>query len=181
MLLLYRPYFIRCISWFCIYIPLCFYFIKTVSTSRMNTSLIYIPLCFYFILDRTFHIRKNIEFTFHYASTLSVTGWNLVFIYRIYIPLCFYFIGISFSNTRPCLHLHSTMLLLYRIDVSNWQAGINHLHSTMLLLYPAHRCHLPGNPHTIYVPLCFYFIQDISAVKTDNPEYLHSTMLLLYR
>ena len=54
----------------------------------------------------------------------------------IYIPLCFYFIQ---SGSHPAFlapfHLHSTMLLLYRI----------------IFLHAFQSSH-------IYIPLCFYFI-----------------------
>ena len=78
--------------------------------------LIYIPLCFYFIPSRRWQSVTDCSFTFHYASTLSHTHILSNVLRFIYIPLCFYFIF------RPgvirgvlILHLHSTMLLLYRI------------------------------------------------------------------
>ena len=76
-----------------IYIPLCFYFIEKELTAyqydwylhstmlllyRGNWNLdrqeycIYIPLCFYFISVGTWTGSQKNEFTFHYASTLSL-------------------------------------------------------------------------------------------------------------
>src|SRR5699024_1418967 len=65
--------------------------------------------------------RLNVErfinsFTFHYASTLSL---SCVLHPRsnaaIYIPLCFYFIRSHHQSYRSLAYLHSTMLLLYLI------------------------------------------------------------------
>ena len=105
-----------------IYIPLCFYFI--VDTPRVNSRrfFIYIPLCFYFISSINLN-RWGIKiFTFHYASTLSQwkshdsIRWNL-----IYIPLCFYFITNIVEVILQDAHLHSTMLLLYRLWDIFWE------------------------------------------------------------
>ena len=78
-----------------IYIPLCFYFIYTITLIYILYIVIYIPLCFYFIQQQ----RSEQQPSWH-----------------IYIPLCFYFIDIS---DKPCViygkHLHSTMLLLYQM------------------------------------------------------------------
>ena len=96
--------------------------------------------------------------------------------------------------------LHSTMLLLY--PTPNIQIGqvTTHLHSTMLLLYPRSD---QGEASTsiIYIPLCFYFIEEgglygrpeaqftfhyASTLSPLRPSHilrilhLHSTMLLLY-
>ena len=119
-------------------------------------------------------------FTFHYASTLSITH-TLIFYFRfdlhstmlllyrshnrnhahspgIYIPLCFYFIVWPSSNISSIAsYLHSTMLLLYLTPRHSAHTPDLHLHSTMLLLYLV--LHEKGTiPHI----------------------YLHSTMLLLY-
>ena len=99
------------------------------------------------------------SFTFHYASTLS---------------------GGSDSDILIHLHLHSIMLLLYRIgkllQKGEWAQftfhyastlsafllripyQVLHLHSIMLLLYLI----CPTAYYrscTIYIPLCFYFIE----------------------
>ena len=58
------------------------------------------------------------KFTFHYASTLSILSesWEDS-LADIYIPLCFYFIKARWSTSQQRLcNLHSTMLLLYRIN-----------------------------------------------------------------
>ena len=86
--------------WIRIYIPLCFYFIPFIVLDSEKLIFIYIPLCFYFILR--FAIVKELMKPFTIDET-------------IYIPLCFYFIRIGLLSVAVCkLHLHSTMLLLYR-------------------------------------------------------------------
>ena len=57
--------------------------------------------------------------------------------------------------------------------------SIYYLHSTMLLLYLSD---IPGKNGylSIYIPLCFYFIES-SGPCDIHRTYLHSTMLLLYR
>ena len=59
---------------------------------------IYIPLCFYFIRNPLSSIRVCVEFTFHYASTLSEIGSVRTNGKYIYIPLCFYFI-VNYSKS----------------------------------------------------------------------------------
>ena len=74
----------------------------------------YIPLCFYFIFSNTIVSLSGINFTFHYASTLS---------------------NRTVTNGVQNLVLHSTMLLLYRLLHKNAKTCMLLLHSTMLLLY----------------------------------------------
>ena len=119
---------------------------------------IYIPLCFYFINLGRDYINVVNKFTFHYASTLSLPYAFLILKHR---------------------NLHSTMLLLYRIDSHRLGDQFRNLHSTMLLLYHDGTCNR-GVGTVIYIPLCFYFIRIDKCVKTDTTD-LHSTMLLLYR
>ena len=107
--------------------------------SKIFLIAIYIPLCFYFI--RAVRILQEAEclFTFHYASTLS--GFN---------PLQ------EISESTFTFHYASTLSRLPDTQLTNEQLN---LHSTMLLLY------LPGGfrcvrDDQIYIPLCFYFIQE---------------------
>ena len=94
MLLLYRAHLLHQGSPMSIYIPLCFYFIIGRILSHVFGIKIYIPLCFYFIKCR--------------LSSMVMQG-------IIYIPLCFYFIHQrQMCRVATCVHLHSTMLLLYR-------------------------------------------------------------------
>ena len=165
-----------------IYIPLCFYFIGQRKTVHRSTLSIYIPLCFYFIRVGDLDGGLLIQFTFHYASTLSrltrsfgiryrYLHSTMLLLYRntrqgsglfcpIYIPLCFYFILQTVAVKAPGIeNLHSTMLLLYqggkRGGLVIW---LLNLHSTMLLLYL------------------------FPEIEIDNDLLnLHSTMLLLYR
>ena len=103
---------------YCIYIPLCFYLYHTLIAAAYSCQKIYIPLCFYLYFHCstvstsaegfTFHYAStytvSVEnkmlpsstFTFHYASTytLSVTQrWH--YMMMIYIPLCFYLYSLS--------------------------------------------------------------------------------------
>ena len=137
---------------------------------------------FFYQGTKFFSLPDKILFTFHYASTLSMTDFRRPAYSVIYIPLCFYFIHLRFQGAlhvllqftfhyastlskknviRPMLqiHLHSTMLLLY-LDYALERClhGTPHLHSTMLLLY---RC--------------------LTRSPLRWMQYLHSTMLLLYQ
>ena len=92
-----------------IYIPLCFYFILQGWLASAKQKSIYIPLCFYFINTSTTHTFFSAQFTFHYASTLSLEEDNKsVFEY----------------------HLHSIMLLLYRnyCGRSCWRSALFTFH-----------------------------------------------------
>ena len=98
-----------------IYIPLCFYFIDKADMGLYQESGIYIPLCFYFIRDWDWSTAFTAKFTFHYASTLSMSeSLGFLVVILIYIPLCFYFILTEVLGiAQPIRNLHSTMLLLY--------------------------------------------------------------------
>ena len=165
-----------------IYIPLCFYFIQPGLHGNEVSVKIYIPLCFYFIKGEEYAYIKIYRFTFHYASTLSISG--------PYRSMCM-------------VNLHSTMLLLYQPARSSTLNHKYHLHSTMLLLYRSLSRRCPRLLLRIYIPLCFYFISSGSeesdlikkftfhyastlsgiaaAYATSYQHHLHSTMLLLYR
>ena len=159
-------------------------------------------------------------FTFHYASTLSEFALFifilLYFIYiplcfyfiilpllpgrqesAIYIPLCFYFIADHPSMPESALHLHSTMLLLYRIWPSYKTVAHSHLHSTMLLLYPGRLLYagirkqftfhyastLSEFALFSFSSFTFHYASTLSTllpVITNIVTDLHSTMLLLY-
>ena len=90
-------------------------------------------------------------FTFHYASTLSQT---------------------SASQEGSTPHLHSTMLLLYRIWEAHAVTNYIHLHSTMLLLYRAEK-DVQREAVYIYIPLCFYFISaEVQGTNTLRQIYI---------
>ena len=116
MLLLYQTTTTLSVGTMIIYIPLCFYFISTAEyqISRLMQNLHSTMLLLYQVIGidlgiTTLHLHSTMlllyqpsslyvfrvrdEFTFHYASTLSVFRKNMLSIH---------------------LNLHSTMLLLYR-------------------------------------------------------------------
>ena len=185
-----------------IYIPLCFYFIFISPKRRHVVTYIYIPLCFYFIVD----CRCPLPGDPHLHSTM----------------LLLYLLA-QIAESEDKTHLHSTMLLLYRNMGLQRPSGVPHLHSTMLLLYPRGQLlteTFKRNLHStmlllyresgsrrrmtgqiIYIPLCFYFIENWRSIINDATEFtfhyastlsicrempggsrtdLHSTMLLLY-
>ena len=141
-----------------IYIPLCFYFIRSHRAGKPSARHIYIPLCFYFIYAQLIFREGNPLFTFHYASTLSDSKEYLQIMGQ---------------------YLHSTMLLLYQSQGVIHCTIQFHLHSTMLLLYRSFSCSLSLFV-IIYIPLCFYFILERQGVFEQSRRHLHSTMLLLY-
>ena len=162
---------------------------------------IYIPLCFYFIRGLLSKISTEAEFTFHYASTLSeesrirstiephlhstmlllyqtanvhtaILHANLHFTMLLLYPdrilykqgsteFTFHYAstlsGISYLIYQKLHHLHSTMLLLYQITGTPIYNIHTDLHSTMLLLYHS-STFLSRSSILIYIPLCFYFI-----------------------
>ena len=136
---------------------------------------------FFYQGTKFFSLPDKILFTFHYASTLSMTDFRRPAYSVIYIPLCFYFIAVvppmsSAGSGSFTFHYASTLS-----------------HVSVLLI----SCIL------IYIPLCFYFIwvtgYDINDYDKFTFHYastlsdlanrltwtmirdLHSTMLLLYR
>ena len=159
-------------------IMLLLYLIRYLEAERIIRNLHSIMLLLYRVYDGSKSCAAS--FTFHYASTLSVTSLIAIFATLIYIPLCFYFI--DKSARRKCFgrgftfhyastlsrflhlvkslrfHLHSIMLLLYQSLQTVSLKPLQHLHSIMLLLYP------------------FSIFSTIRS--TTN---LHSIMLLLYR
>ena len=142
------------------------------------------------------------EFTFHYASTISQAGAARTLTDPIYIPLCFYFIRIGKTSSaiwiKFTFHYASTLsqqgvnrsisclwFTFHYASTLSWKrynrsGDYIDLHSTMLLLYLwtaiSHRWTMP-----IYIPLCFYFIRYGKEWSRWFCLYLHSTMLLLYR
>ena len=125
------------VLWQWIYIPLCFYFIANFWAVRWGFIQIYIPLCFYFIQYLQQDLAQGFAIYIPLCFYFICRGKNHCELWRwIYIPLCFYFINLR----RLCLpklpiHLHSTMLLLYRKTDYEEDVGV-----------------------LIYIPLCFYFI-----------------------
>ena len=98
------------------------------------------------------------SFTFHYASTLSFLDSLLeILVIYIYIPLCFYFI-ISCRQHRKWLN---TFTFHYASTLSEEKTDNQ-------------------RKYFIYIPLCFYFIQERCLQLGITSSYLHSTMLLLY-
>ena len=151
------------------------------SRRRMTGQIIYIPLCFYFIENWRSIINDATEFTFHYASTLSI---------------CREMPGGSRTD------LHSTMLLLYPDTVRGTRKDGTiftfHYASTLspltILSLPYSIIYIPlcfyfiipsvlGSSLVIliYIPLCFYFIFFRILICRFRLLHLHSTMLLLYR
>ena len=144
-------------------------------------DLIYIPLCFYFI--RTVYLRtaQCNTFTFHYASTLSCTPLsvcitNVKFTFHYASTLSD---GRRFRFYHQSLHLHSTMLLLYLHRTLMWRLWKINLHSTMLLLYRS-----PQNtedlPHSDLHSTMLLLYRAPQEKCTFPRSHLHSTMLLLY-
>ena len=162
---------------------------------------IYIPLCFYFIGNPRQLISISALFTFHYASTLSNSEYDIP--HRIAKFTFHYASTLSrhiISSFDEILHLHSTMLLLYqrlgRVDC-NLLLFTFHYASTL----SKYRDDKTVLQFIIYIPLCFYFIprpeagsflfywftfhyaSTLSIRKHMNDGWipdLHSTMLLLY-
>ena len=154
-----------------IYIPLCFYFINCYfikfhviynnlhSTMLLlyldsepvfiNNDCIYIPLCFYFIWN------------YSPVSSRAV---------RIYIPLCFYFI-----ENRPgrlekrVVHLHSTMLLLYQIEISDI-VKVSNIYIPLCFYFIVDAEYMAYAAGQIYIPLCFYFIAQYDSMITGGVE-----------
>ena len=140
-----------------IYIPLCFYFIRIgIKDNRdLLPNLHSTMLLLYPGLNPIFAL--NAQFTFHYASTLSLIlhiRFNTVCVFTFH-----YASTLSESDDKTLgiqCNLHSTMLLLY-LQEHEWSNTVR----------------------IIYIPLCFYFIGN-SPPTLCTYLHLHSTMLLLY-
>ena len=78
------------------------------------------------------------SFTFHYASTLSQSTERLRHGYHIYIPLCFYFI--------KCVY--------------HFCGFLDDIYIPLCFYFIAGRTTLRSAVHGIYIPLCFYFINE---------------------
>ena len=178
---------------FFIYIPLCFYFIGVPTFSFSLSIHIYIPLCFYFIrynIDRSLVISPNlhstmlllyrtaqteeaiwfIQFTFHYASTLSLCH---MIIWSTTSTFTFHYA--STLSRRPgyrnrkigalfTFHYASTLSLFWRISFS-LRAWIY----IPLCFYFIGTNALPADyPIEIYIPLCFYFISARCGNRYQN-------------
>ena len=122
-------------------------------------------------LEFTFHYASTLSdrdrshscldwpFTFHYASTLSWWRGCTVRLLLIYIPLCFYFIGQALRIRKRFIFIYIPLCFYFiRTDSRCLKFPLKYLHSTMLLLY-----HTP---------------QKLPSISFFN---LHSTMLLLYQ
>ena len=129
---------------------------------------------------RSGHARLPLSFTFHYASTLSISGeiptrQCLLFTFHYASTLSvqesviacptFQF-TFHYASTLSCFvisqrpfirsftfHYASTLSTKHFLKTGQ----ILHLHSTMLLLYPLSRITV-SSISSIYIPLCFYFI-----------------------
>ena len=125
MLLLYRMIGAPSARAFPIYIPLCFYFIgSNLLSLRCNIADLHSTMLLLYPASNSGHERDyehlhstmlllypypapsaswSSPFTFHYASTLSVSfSWWCTRTRSIYIPLCFYFIY-SETSCRKCI------------------------------------------------------------------------------
>ena len=127
-------------------------------------------------------LQSHLQFTFHYASTLSedftaiaVYSSNLhstmLLLYRfqpgervlLHAPFTFHYAStLSYRKVRTTIGLYIYIpLCFYFIDHNgNTEVRVFNLHSTMLLLY------LSGvrsfsRSALIYIPLCFYFIDGV--------------------
>ena len=122
---------------------------------------IYIPLCFYFIAGQS--VNKNLDklFTFHYASTLSLSDSRPIFLLKSFT---FHYASTLSNSVVPImaqkLDLHSTMLLLYR---RSEQSTVRCTTFTFHYASTLSHCRLNSCPvQFIYIPLCFYFIKNFS-------------------
>ena len=185
MLLLYPKLgCIDCVFAVPIYIPLCFYFIQhDLRVLEYNASDLHSTmLLLYPILKCPFY---SPIFNLHSTMLLLYrrTSPPLRSILPIYIPLCFYFIGFSPGSVYYYMHhLHSTMLLLYLQPVYKVERDkitfTFHYASTLsdsftpggsticqfTFHYASTLSDFPSctfnSDFYIYIPLCFYFIQN---------------------
>ena len=132
-------------------------------------------------LHRILNKRPWLSFTFHYASTISVSycGFDCS-CYHLYIPLCFYYI---YGITRIC-DIPISFTFHYASTISHYRTPRHYrtpLYIPLCFYYilsdpQAGRC---GKP--LYIPLCFYYIHHSKGSQGSKKSTLHSTMLLLYR
>ena len=119
------------------------------------------------------------QFTFHYASTLSKKVNPNSFVTCIYIPLCFYFIAVFVIIT-------ATSSLTFTFHYASTLSSPGHPVFVPCFSFTFHYASTLSKKDTwsfcfkeIYIPLCFYFIDEMMVTMLLNAD-LHSTMLLLY-
>ena len=182
MLLLYRILWKETYLNICIYIPLCFYFIRSrtcmICCARINlhsimlllypgeamksvveeSNLHSIMLLLYPEPGATRKITVTIS-TFHYASTLSqIPPGSPPCRPEIYIPLCFYFILFRCcagrSDHPSTFHYASTLSGLLADKTGN-----SYIYIPLCFYFIYYRNLRSEWGISIYIPLCFYFIK----------------------
>ena len=144
-----------------------------------------------------------IEFTFHYASTLSSRAYTAT---KYLSKFTFHYAStlskVRNMRTLRFIDLHSTMLLLY-LSADRTGRCVWWIYIPLCFYFINRRGHRRWITNIIYIPLCFYFIgayrggvrdfcseftfhyaSTLSAADLKNLIWLknlHSTMLLLYR
>ena len=120
------------------------------------------------------HRRRSfvLRFTFHYASTLSIWktsgGFFLLFTFHYASTLSFAITPPPKPTHRFTFHYASTL----SIWISRPAQSHPNLHSIMLLLYLDHGlCHL--HSLFIYIPLCFYFIEEKGKTRWMSENFIY--------
>ena len=148
MLLLIRWITLRQIHQKPIYIPLCFYLYENYDSPAAGSSLYLHSTMLLLILHAISHKILITIFTFHYASTYTLSVFLRPSLYSEFT-----------------FHYASTYTK-YKLDFSRF---MRNLHSTMLLLIPS-SSGISGSSFKIYIPLCFYLYEPIVA---DTQCQLH--------
>ena len=116
MLLLYQRKNETMTRYILIYIPLCFYFIWTITTCRSTLTYLHSTMLLLYLFRGSgpLTLCKNLH-----STMLLLYPGDIKYVargYKIYIPLCFYFILKQDKKTGRFGNLHSTMLLLYLVS-----------------------------------------------------------------
>ena len=121
-----------------------------------------------------------IPFTFHYASTLSLTLLCVSLCIVIYIPLCFYFIGARGAWMRTLItftfHYASTLSIESYWSLIILNEFTFHYASTLSKTFSSQKI-----SNLIFT---FHYASTLSTIIGDRGNLdtnLHSTMLLLYQ
>ena len=180
MLLLYQEFLELVLRDKRLYIPLCFYFIRTRTRGGGTPCRLYIPLCFYFITVYTssktgFRPLHSIMLLLYQDGSLGLLGLHF-----IYIPLCFYFIEKDFRfyriSTWSTFHYASTLSANGSIGTTQYYTSTFHYASTLSIDTRLEISSL--------VISTFHYASTLSFLVPhlmQSQWNLHSIMLLLYR
>ena len=107
------------------------------DNKRGTVIIIYIPICFYYFRTLRTSPDTNISFTFQYVSIISLDGYFISGDPKhLHSNMFLLFRNGLYHKRHTERHLHSNMFLLFQVSGRCTQSSRSHLHSNMFLLFP---------------------------------------------